>query len=370
MLISQPIRIAIAGSTLGERVHWQALQTSSSIQLVALWHPCHKSPNNIKLNPELSVYSDFNLLLNDLRIEAVIIATCPKCYFNLATAALNANKHVLLDTPIDLTITQIKQLQQLALEKKLKIAVNFVYRAVPLFQQLAHLIHNGVLGDPYLIKVDWLIGYDKKNHQQIDWYQEKNVTSNVIDRMGIHIFDLLHWFMGPISSITTLHSTVLEEKQLDTITNDIKSANIALIQITLKSLTDLIIPAQINLSSRIPNGRGFWIEFYGSESTLIIGNENQSDSINDFGLWMAPKGQSLRRLPIDPSLSFDLIWDQCRVAPASRIQYWWAISIRTNQPMIPGLTEAYWSKYMCELTEVNPQNSRVERLIFSKQGFS
>ncbi|BBL85850.1 putative oxidoreductase (chromatophore) [Paulinella micropora] len=353
MSIPRPIGVAIAGFGLGYKTHLPALKTCGSMKLVAFWHPCYKHLNSVTQVLELSVYTEFKLLLNNLKIEAVIIATHSKVYFTLAKAALNANKHVFLDRPHYLTSTEIKKLQELALEKQLKIAVNFIYRSIPLFQQLAHLIHNGVLGRPQFVKVDWLLGIHRKNYQQSDLSYNLSPDESTIDYMGIHVFDLLHWLMGPIFLLSALNTTVTLKDQICTDYDFTKSANIVLLQGKLQFAPDYTVPIQINLSSILSHGKGFWIEFYGTQSALIIGNENQNDFINDFGLWMAPLGQPLRRLPIDQSLSFELRGGSYKVAVTSRLQTWWATSIRDNQPITPGLIEAYWGKVVCELAKIH-----------------
>ncbi|HRD41989.1 MAG TPA: Gfo/Idh/MocA family oxidoreductase, partial [Prochlorococcaceae cyanobacterium AMR_MDS_5431] len=247
----------------------------------------------------------------------------------------------------------IKELQELALEKQLKIAVNFIYRSIPLFQQLAHLIHNGVLGHPQFVKVDWLLGIHRKNYQQSDLNYNLRSDNSIIDYMGIHVFDLLHWLMGPIFLLSAVNTNVTSQDHNCTDYDFTKSANIVLLQGKLQFSSNYTVPIQINLSSILSYGRGFWIEFYGTQSALIIGNENQNDFINDFGLWMAPPGQPLRRLPIDQNLSLDLRGDNHKVAATSKLQTWWARSILCGQSITPGLMEAYWGKVVCELAKIH-----------------
>nr|YP_002048769.1 putative oxidoreductase [Paulinella chromatophora]ACB42559.1 putative oxidoreductase [Paulinella chromatophora] len=355
MDVYRPIGIAIAGLGFREKVHLPALRGCPNTEPVAVWHPCKRYIESMNGSEGLECYTDFDELLQDPRVEGIVIATPPASRFELAKAALNANKHILLDSPICLRTDQIQQLQRSALSKKLSIGVDLEYRAIPIFQQLAQLIHNGVLGNSYLIKLDWLMGSRISTYAPSNWYSQENECEGIIGNLGIHSFDLLHWLIGPLHSIAALKKTIVPLRPISAFPDKkafVKTEDIALLQLELKGLSEINIAANLNLSSVTQEGRGFWAEFYGNESTLIIGGEKQNDSVHSFGLWMAPKGHSFRLLPTDPSLSFDLTWNDSRVAPVSRIQDWWAISIRSGQPMVPGLGEGYWSQKAFELAQI------------------
>ena len=52
---------------------------------------------------------------------------------------------------------QVAELQRLAIKKRLSVAVDFEYRAVPLFMQAKRLLDQGIVGTPWLVKLDWLM---------------------------------------------------------------------------------------------------------------------------------------------------------------------------------------------------------------------
>ena len=49
------------------------------------------------------------------------------------------------------------ELQRNALKRNLKIAVDYEYRAVPLFMQAKRIITEKKLDEPYFVKLDWLM---------------------------------------------------------------------------------------------------------------------------------------------------------------------------------------------------------------------
>jgi predicted dehydrogenase len=130
----------------------------------------------------------------------------------------------------------------------------------------------------------------------------------------------------------------------------VDAEDVALIQTTLnwQGRSDCAVPAQLNLASVARQGRGCWLEVYGSKGTLILGSENQKDYVHGFSLWHASSGEPLRSIQADADLAFSTTWSDGRVAPVARIQGWWAESMRSGQPMVPGLMEGVASRLACD----------------------
>lgn len=284
------IKVAIAGLGFGEKVHLKALNESDLMLPVALWHPRLDRLTIASEQYGIPGYTDWDLLLEDKNIEAIIIATPPEPRYGLAIKALNAGKHLFLEKPIALNSSQIINLQKLAISKGLTVAVDFEYRAVPHFQQAKELLSNNTIGTPWLIKLDWLMGSRANKKREWNWYSEREKGGGVIGALGTHAFDILHWFFGPTTSVTSLLSTSIKERPASNSSElkPVTSEDICLAQLQLKSNSiQSIIPAQVTLSAVSKEGRGFWLEVYGSEGTLILGSDNQKDYVHGFGLWLS-----------------------------------------------------------------------------------
>ena len=105
-------------------------------------------------------------------------------------------------------------------------------------------------------------------------------------------------------------------------------------------------------SSDLP-GRGYWIEIYGSEGSLMLGSANQADYVHGFSLQQAAPSGALQEITPDPQLAFPHTWPDGRVAPVRRLIQWWAEAAREGQPMVPGLAEAALSQRVCDLALVS-----------------
>ncbi|AAP99901.1 MULTISPECIES: Gfo/Idh/MocA family protein [Prochlorococcus] len=345
------IGVGLAGLGFGEKVHLPGLFSSQDLEPIALWHPRPDRLNDACKTHDLKGYDNWSALLNNADIDAVIIATPPEPRFKLAYDALQAGKHLLLEKPVALNSEEILELQSLSIKKKLSVAVDFEYRAVPLFMQAKQMIDDDLIGTPWLIKLDWLMSSRADESRAWNWYSEKQSGGGVIGALGTHAFDLLHWFFGPTKNINGLTSTSIQKrpsiksKKLENVTSE----DICLAQLELSNFkSQQPIPAQVTLSAVSRYGRGFWLEIYGNKGTLILGSDNQKDYVHGFGLWFGEKGKKV--CPITPvsNLAFDRTWEDGRIAPVARIQNWWAESINKGNPVIPGLTEGLLSQRVCE----------------------
>ena len=130
---------------------------------------------------------------------------------------------------------------------------------------------------------------------------------------------------------------------------EVDSEDVCLAQLKLQTpFVSRAIPAQVSFSSIAQQGRGCWIEVYGSEGTLLIGSENQKDYVHGFSLRVSRAGEPYKDIQPDSDLAFKTTWSDGRIAPVKRIQRWWANSIQNGLPMIPGLSEGLLSQIVCD----------------------
>ena len=351
-----PIGVGIAGLGFGEKVHLPAISTHPILKPIALWHPRDERLQKSVQQHELTGYTSWDELLNDPKIDAVIIATPPEPRLELARQALEAGKHLLLEKPVALRANDVAELQRIALQQQLSVAVDFEYRAVPLFMQAARLLAEGSVGTPWLVKLDWLMSSRADASRPWNWYSQRRSGGGVLGALGTHAFDILAWLIGPINSVQAVnHVSIQERPHPDGSMATVDAEDVSLIQTTLnwQGSCDQLIPAQISLSSVARHGRGCWIEVYGSEGTLRLGSSNQKDYVHGFGLWYARGEETPRAISPDPDLAFNSSWSDGRIAPVARIQDWWAQSIRSGKPVVPGLAEGLASQRACDQS-INP----------------
>jgi predicted dehydrogenase len=100
-------------------------------------------------HPDIAVTSEFRHLLEDSRIDAIVIATPVHTHYELALAALEAGKHVLVEKPLARTSEEAQHLIEEANCRQLVLMVDHTFLYTPAVQKIRELIATGVLGDIY-----------------------------------------------------------------------------------------------------------------------------------------------------------------------------------------------------------------------------
>jgi predicted dehydrogenase len=88
-------------------------------------------------------------LINDPEIDAVVIATPVSSHFDLALAALQAGKHVLVEKPLASNSDQARQLVDEAAARKLVLLVDHTFVYTDAVRKIREIITSGQLGQIY-----------------------------------------------------------------------------------------------------------------------------------------------------------------------------------------------------------------------------
>ena len=116
---------------------------------------CDANPERLALMgghyPAVPKTTDYNDVLNNQDIDAVVLATPASTHFEMTRHALKAGKHVLVEKPLALSSQDAWELVELADAQKLILMVGhtFLYNSAVLMMK--ELIDSGEIGDLYYI---------------------------------------------------------------------------------------------------------------------------------------------------------------------------------------------------------------------------
>jgi predicted dehydrogenase len=98
-------------------------------------------------HPQARTTTDFEELLTDPELDAVVIATPVVTHYELAKQALAAGKHVFVEKPQAQTSTEAEELLGLAQEGGLVLMPGYLLLYHPAIERLKELVDAGELGD-------------------------------------------------------------------------------------------------------------------------------------------------------------------------------------------------------------------------------
>lgn len=101
--------------------------------------------------PSARTTRDFDDLLADEELDAVVIATKATTHFDLTRRALGAGKHVYCEKPLTLKAEEATELRRAAEHSRLKLMVGHLMLYHPCVVELRRMIESGDLGEVYYI---------------------------------------------------------------------------------------------------------------------------------------------------------------------------------------------------------------------------
>jgi predicted dehydrogenase len=112
---------------------------------------CDLSPDLLesaaRAHPQARTTADFEELLADQDVDAVVIATPVVTHYELAKQALSAGKHVFVEKPQAQSSAEAEELAALAQEQGLVLMPGYLLLYHPALHRLKELIDGGDLGD-------------------------------------------------------------------------------------------------------------------------------------------------------------------------------------------------------------------------------
>lgn len=101
--------------------------------------------------PSASMTRDFEEVLRDQEVDAVVVATPAGTHFELARRSLEAGKHLLVEKPLAMTTAECDQLIDVSDKRGLKLMVGHTFLYSPPVEKLKSLVDSGEMGDIYYI---------------------------------------------------------------------------------------------------------------------------------------------------------------------------------------------------------------------------
>jgi myo-inositol 2-dehydrogenase/D-chiro-inositol 1-dehydrogenase len=192
------VNVALVGAGRIARVHASAYRRVANGRLTACTDPIEAAASSLAADFGLAVAPDFDSLLADPDIDAVLIATPNALHAEQVVRALAAGKHVFCQKPIALTLEDADQVVAAAAASDRLLQLGFMLRFTPPLPQLQQRVASGSLGS--------LIGGQAAVfgwEPSADWFYDPVRGGGVILDTLVHFADLVLWLFGPAAQVHT-----------------------------------------------------------------------------------------------------------------------------------------------------------------------
>jgi UDP-N-acetylglucosamine 3-dehydrogenase len=140
------IRAAVIGAGSMGRNHARVYAELEDAELVGVADINQEAASRVASRYGVPAYSDYRVLLEEVTPDAVTVAVPTALHREIATAAMEAGAHVLVEKPIAATLEEGQQLIEQAHALRRQLMVGHIVRFSPAIQALKRELENGRVG--------------------------------------------------------------------------------------------------------------------------------------------------------------------------------------------------------------------------------
>jgi len=155
--------------------------------------------------------ADYQAILSNKDVKAVVIATPSHQHKDVAIEALKAGKHVYCEAPMATTIEDAKAIAQAARNSVGQVfQVGLHSRSEPQRNFLLKFVRSGAIGKFVMARSQW---HKKQSWRQtspnaerekaINWRLSRQTSLGLIGEIGIHQVDVMNWFLRELPKAVT-----------------------------------------------------------------------------------------------------------------------------------------------------------------------
>ncbi|MCA9094145.1 MAG: Gfo/Idh/MocA family oxidoreductase [Planctomycetaceae bacterium] len=216
-MATSEVRFGLIGFGAWGKCHAEAIRKTTGARLAAIAAKSEATRTAAKeAFPEADVYADYRELLARDDLDIVDIVLPSFLHHEVASAVLKSEKHLLLEKPMCLSISECDDLTRLAKERERLLAVGHELRLSSLWSKVKQMIDEGFVGRPQYVLVElsrrpYRLGAD-------GWRYDIERVGNWILEEPIHFFDLARWYLSasgnPSSVFATANSRQADHPEL------------------------------------------------------------------------------------------------------------------------------------------------------------
>ncbi len=191
------VRVGIAGSGFGARIHAPMLRAHPGFEPVAIASLHRGDPDRVRAESGVEhVLDDWHRLL-DLPLDLLVVAASPALHREITEAALQRGLHVLCEKPMALDLAEAESMESVRRAKGRIGAVTFEFRFRPARATVRRLVAEGAIGR--VLHVAYA-GQDPRYAQlrsaRLGWLGSRQQGGGRLGALGSHMFDSLRYWTG------------------------------------------------------------------------------------------------------------------------------------------------------------------------------
>lgn len=195
------VRLALIGAGGIGKIWAEAIKKTEGIELAVVVDVNIEAAKSIAIGfSDCIVTDDWNDVLKDKNIDALLVATPHKFLAPISYAALKAGKHVFCEKPCGMNAREVLKNVAMAKKNKRVYMPGFNHRYHPAYLKSREIFEDGGIGKALFIRARY--GFGGRPGYNKEWRFKKAIAGGgeLFDQ-GIHMIDMARWFMGDFKDI-------------------------------------------------------------------------------------------------------------------------------------------------------------------------
>ena len=211
--MSDKIKIAVVGLGKMGLSHFSMVNAHPDVEAFA----CDASGfwvDVLSKNTKATYYKDYAKMLDEARLDAVVIATPSRAHDPMVRAALEKGLHVFCEKPFSLNWEEALRLAEMAESKSLVNQVGYHYRYVGAFREMKRLLDAGAIGTVTHVLAE-AYGPVVLRENKKSWRTQKSEGGGCLYDYAAHPLNLLNWYFGEPARVSGSVLNSIYSKDID-----------------------------------------------------------------------------------------------------------------------------------------------------------
>lgn len=204
------VNLGIIGLGYIGKIHMRHALKIPNVNLVAVADSSKRALKEPK-NAGVKTFTDYEQLLQEPNVDAVVIALPTHLHLKCSQQAAEADKHIFLEKPMARNVEEAKAIVSAAQKNSVKLMMGYPLRFNKTFRELKAKLKTRSLGD-IVVAYGTFISAGPFFHRAEShtprpvptwWFNKELTGGGALTDVGSHIINLLRWYFGEITDITS-----------------------------------------------------------------------------------------------------------------------------------------------------------------------
>ena len=261
------VKLGIIGAGRIGKVHMESICTqvpNAKVKIVADPFMDAEKEAWAKKKGVEQITKDYHEILDDPEIDAVLICSSTDTHASISMEAIEADKHVFYEKPVDHSIEKIRQVQEALKKHSVKYQVGFNRRFDHNFEAVQNAVVSGKVGEPHIVRIT-------SRDPEPPALEYVKVSGGMFLDMTIHDFDMARFLAGCDAKEIYVQAAVRIDPEIG------KAGDVDTAVITMKMENGSIVT--IDNSRKAVYGYDQRVEVFGSQGMVSVSNDTTSSAV-------------------------------------------------------------------------------------------